>query len=67
MTIYVPQSASHASIGSCITWINSFITYHNNDLEILTVATMFLVFKLGHWIERYRMIKFVWSTCIVSR
>ena len=58
MTIHVPQIASHASIGSCITCINSFIANHKNDLEILMVATVFLVFKLGHRIERYRMIKF---------
>ena len=58
--------AIHASIYSCITCINSFIAYHGNDLEILTVATVFPVFKMDHWIERYRMIKFARSTCIVS-
>ena len=51
----------------CIICINSFIAYHKNDLEILMVATVFLVFKSDHRIKRYRMIKFVWSTCIVSR
>ena len=30
--------ALHASICLCITCINSFISYHKNDLEILTVA-----------------------------
>ena len=38
--------ALHASIGSCITCINSFIAYHKNDLEILMITTVFLVFKL---------------------
>ena len=51
----------------CITFINSIIAYHKNDLEILTVATEFLVFKSNHQIERYPMIKFARSTCIVSR
>ena len=59
--------ASNASICSYIVSINSFIAYHKNDLEILMVATMFLVFKLDHWIERYCMIKFARSICIVSR
>ena len=55
----------HASFCFCITFINSFISYHKNDLEILTVTTVFLVFKSDHRIERYRMIKFAQSTCIV--
>ena len=59
--------ALHASTCLCITYINSFIAYHKNDLEILMVATVFLVFKSDHRIERYRMIKFARSTCIVSR
>ena len=59
--------ALHASFCLCITCIMSFITYYKNDLKILTVATMFLVFKSYHQIERYRMIKFAWSICIVSR
>ena len=59
--------ALHASIFSCITCVNSFIAYHKNDLEILTVITVFSVFKSDHRIERYRMIKFAQSTYIVSR
>ena len=47
--------ALHASICSCITCINSFIAYHKNDLEILTVATVFLIIKSDYRIERYRM------------
>ena len=58
---------SHASICSCIVCINSFIAYHKNDLEILMVATMFPVSKSDHQIERYHMIKFALSTCIVFR
>ena len=54
--------ASHASICSCITCINSFIAYHKNDPEILIVATVFPISKLNHRIERYRMIKFARST-----
>ena len=59
--------ALHASIFLCITCINSFIAYHKNDLEILTVAVVFSVIKSDYWIVRYRMIKFAQSTCIVSR
>ena len=59
--------ASHASICSCIACISLFIAYHNNDLEILMVATVCLVFKSNHRIERYCMIKFARSICIVSR
>ena len=51
----------------CITWINSFIAYHKNDLEILMVATVFPVSKSDHQIERYHMIKFAWLACIVSK
>ena len=59
--------ALHTSICSCITCINSFITYHKHDLEIQMVAMTFSVSKLDHRIERYRIIKFAWSTCIASR
>ena len=59
--------ASHASICSCIVCINSFIAYHKNDLVILTVATEFPLSESDHRIERYRMIKFARSACIVSR
>ena len=59
--------ALNASIYFCITCINSFIAYHKNDLKILTVATVFPIFKSNYRIERYRMIKFAQSTCIVSR
>ena len=59
--------ASHASICSCIVCINTFIVYHKNDFEILTVATMFPVSELDHWIERYHMIKFLRSICILFR
>ena len=59
--------ASHASFCLCITSINSFIAYHKNNLLILKVATVFLVSKSNHRIERYLMIKFAQSACIVSR
>ena len=67
--------ALHASICSCITYINlfcitcinSFIAYHKNDLEILTVVMVCSVSKLDHRIEKYRIIKFARSACIVSR
>ena len=59
--------ALHASVCSCTACINSFIAYHKNDLEILMITTVFLVFQSNHRIERYHMIKFAWSTCIVSR
>ena len=59
--------ALHASICSYITCINSIIAYHKNDLDILTIATVCLVSKSNHRIERYRMIKFARSTCIVYR
>ena len=65
MTIHVPQKiilALHASICLCITCINSFIAYHENDLEILMVATVFSDFKSDHRIERYRMIKYAKPT-----
>ena len=65
--------ALQASICSCITciifslhYINSFIAYHKNDLEILKIPTVFPVFKLDHRIERYRMIKFAQSIYIMS-
>ena len=51
--------------GSCITCINSFIAYHNNDLEILTVATVCPISKSDRRIERYHMIKFSQSACIL--
>ena len=47
----------HESICLCITCINSFMAYHKNDLEILTVIMVCLVSKSDHRIERYRMIK----------
>ena len=59
--------ALHGSFCLCIACINSFIAYHKNDLEILTVAAVFPVIKSDYWIERYCMIKFARSTCIVSR
>ena len=61
MPIHVPKNHD------CITCINLFIAYHKNDLEVLMVATVCPVSKLEHRIERYRMIKFAWSGCIVSR
>ena len=48
-----------------ITFINSFIAYHKNDLEILTVMTVYPIPELDHRIERYHMIKFSQSTCIL--
>ena len=59
--------ALYASICSCITCINLFIAYHKNDLDILMVTAVFLAIKSDYWIEKYRMIKFARSTCIVSR
>ena len=59
VNIYVPK------IHDCITCINLPIAYHKNDLEVLTVATVCPFSKSDNQIERYHMIKFVWSTCIV--
>ena len=50
-----------------ITCINSFISYHKNDFEILMVTMVCPVSKSDCWIERYRMIKFARSACIVSK
>jgi len=57
--------ALHTSICSCITCINSFIEYHENDLKVLTVTMVCLVFKSDCRIERYHIIKFARSACIV--
>ena len=62
-TIYHDCKIPH----DCITCINLFIAYHKNDLEILTVTTIYLVSKSDLRIERYRMIKFAQSACIVIR
>ena len=51
----------------CITCINLFIAYHKNDFEILTITMVCPVSKSNHRIKRNHMIKFAWSTCIVSR
>ena len=59
--------ALHTSICSGIARINSFIAYHKNDLEILTVTMVCSVSKSDHRIERYRIIKFAQLTYIVSR
>ena len=60
MIVYMNQFVLvlHASIFLCI---------YKNDLEVLKVAMVFPISKSNHRIERYRMIKFVQSTCIVSR
>ena len=50
-----------------LTCINSFIAYHKKYFEILMVATVCPISKSDRWIERYRMIKFAWSACIVCR
>ena len=50
-----------------ITWINSFIACHKNDLKILMVTIVCSVSKSDRRIERYHMMKFAWSACIVSR
>ena len=47
--------------------LNLFIAYHKNDLEILMVMTVCPVSKSNRRIERYRMIKFAQSACIMSR
>ena len=51
----------------CFTCIKSFIAYHKIDLKILMVATVCLVSKSECRIERYHMIKFAQSACIVSK
>ena len=56
MTIHIPGK-NH----NCIIYINSFISYHKNDLEVLTVVTVCSISKSNHQIERYRMIKFAQS------
>jgi len=43
---------------SCILVIKSFITYHENDLKILTITTIRLVPKSDDRIEKYHKIKF---------
>ena len=48
----------------CITCINSFIAYHKNDLEILTVTMVCPVSKSNRRIERYHKIKLSWYACI---
>jgi len=47
-----------------ISCIKSFIAYHKNDLEILTIAMICPVLKSDHQIERYHKNKFSWSACI---
>ena len=59
MTIRVPE------IHDYITCINFFIAYYKNDLEVLTVMTVCPVSKSNRRIERYHMIKFAWSPCIL--
>ena len=58
---YIPKNHDY------ITFINSFIAYRKNDFEILMAKTVCPVFKSDYQIERYNMIKFARSTCIVSR
>ena len=41
------MTALHASICDCITCINSFIAYHKNYLEVLTVTMVCPVFQIG--------------------
>ena len=43
----------------------SLIAYHKNDLKVLMVVTVCPVSESDHQIERYRMIKFAQSTCII--
>ena len=47
--------------------LNLFIAYHKNDLEILMVMTVCPVSKSDRRIEKYCMIKFARSACIMSR
>ena len=61
MTIHVPKNQY------CITCINLFIAYHKNDLKVLMVMIVCSISKSDRRIERYPMIKFARSTCIVSR
>ena len=49
---YIPKNHDY------ITFINSFIAYHKNDLEILKIAMVCPVFKSDRQIERYHIIKF---------
>ena len=78
MIIHVPKKswlhymhwfvlALHTLICSCITCINSFMAYHKNDFEILTITMVCSVSKSDHQIERYRIINFARSACIVYR
>ena len=62
-TIYHDCKIPH----DCITCINLFIAYHKNDLEILMVMTVCPVSKSYCRIEKYCMIKFARSACIMSR
>jgi len=59
MTIHIPK------IWSCITCINSFMSHHKNDLEILIVMTVCPISKSDLWIDGYHMIKFAQSACIL--
>ena len=59
MTIHIRKN------NSCITCIKSFIAYHKNDLEILRVATICPIPESNRRIERYCMIKFSQSACIL--
>ena len=61
ISIHIPK------IHDYITCINSFIAYHKNDLEVLIVVTVYQISKSDCQIERYRMIKFARSACIVFR
>ena len=61
VTIHIPK------IWNCITCINSFIAYHKNDLETLTVAMICPILKSNCRIERYHEIKLSRSACILFR
>ena len=61
MTIHVPKNHD------CITYSNLFIAFHKNDPKVLMVTTVFPVSKSDRRIEKYHMIKFAQSACIVSR
>ena len=57
--------AKRARIQVKITFINSFIAFHKNYIEVLTVIMVCLISKSGRQIERYHTIKFARSACIL--
>jgi len=50
----IPFTQKHG----CTFVTNSFITYHKNDLEVLTITMVHSVSQSDSWIKRYHKIKF---------